>query len=44
MATAKIDENFEGTAIAVEDDTDEDIKPLLVDPVTGRLLIVIYYE
>ena len=44
MSTAKIDANFQGTGIAVEDDSDATIQPLLVDPVTGRLLIDITYE
>lgn len=39
MSNAKIDENREKTAIAT--DTDGLVKNLLVDPVTGRLLIEI---
>ena len=44
MANSKIDNNFQGTGIAVEDDATGAIQPLLVDPVTGRLLVVITYE
>ena len=44
MSNAKIDENFQGTGIAVEDDATATIQPLLVDPVTGRLLVDIIYE
>ncbi len=41
MANAKIDENREGSTLVVEE-TNEVTNSLLVDPVTGRLLIAIY--
>ena len=40
----QIDENYQGVSKAVTDDTSKDIKPLLVDPVTDRLLIDITNE
>ena len=36
---AKIDENTEGTSLAVTDDVAAEVRRLLVDPVTGRLLV-----
>jgi len=39
-----IDANYQGVAKAVADNINQDIKPLLVDPVTGRLLIEIIIE
>lgn len=39
-----IDENYQGVAKAVADNANQDIKPLLVDPITGRLLVVIIIE
>jgi hypothetical protein len=38
MAT-QIDDNFKNVDLAVDDDITGAISPLLVDPVTGRLLI-----
>ena len=40
----QIDENYERVAKAVTDDASKDIKPFLVDPVTGRLLVEIVNE
>ncbi len=42
MAT-QIDDNFENVAIAVDDSTGEP-RPLLVDPVTGYLLVKVIEE
>jgi hypothetical protein len=39
MTDAKVDENKGVVALAVTDDASADTKPLLVDPVTGRLEI-----
>ena len=43
MANAKIDANYQGTALAVTN-TDATIKNLLVDSVTGYLLVAIVFE
>ena len=40
----QIDNNYYGVAKAVTDDANKEPKPLLVDPVTGRLLIAIMKE
>jgi len=40
----QIDNNFQGVAKAVTDDVNQDIKVLLVDPVTDRLLIEVIGE
>ena len=39
-----IDDNFQGIGKAVTDDANATISNLLLDPVTGRLLVTIYYE
>ena len=44
MADSKISDNYEGTSLAVTDDSNATISRLLVDPVTGRLLVEIDYE
>lgn len=36
---AKIDANYKGSLIAVTDDSNKDIRLVIVDPVTGRLLV-----
>ena len=40
----QIDDNYQGVGKAVTNDASQDVKPLLVDPVTGRLLIEITNE
>lgn len=40
----QIDDNFQGVGKVVTDDASQDVKPLLVDPVTGRLLVDIVNE
>lgn len=40
----QIDENYQGVLKAVTDDVSKDIRPLLVDPVTDRLLVGIVVE
>ncbi len=41
--STKIDENYESTSLVVQDGT-ETVVPLLVDPVTDRLLVDVAYE
>ena len=40
----QIDDNYQGIGKAVTNDASQDVKPLLIDPVTGRLLIGIINE
>ena len=42
--SSQIDDNFENTSLAVTDDVAQTIAPLLVDPVTGRLEIMVAIE
>jgi len=42
--SSRIDDNYQSVGLIVKDNTDQDIDVLKVDPVTGRLLVELFYE